>query len=373
MRHKLSYFFLCCLFVFGLGQPFAQSVESDDSGESLQKKKRTSILLPVASLTPETSWALGLGWLKFYSLKKDSTDKITYPSYTTLKGIYTLKNQYDIEWQTVAFTPKNRYQIEEVLEFIYMPLPFYGVGNDIDVDHFEYYEASMFIQNAKITRRIDSIWFVGLMQQFKSFNMRDVVHDGILDQGIQGNVGGITSGLGLLVRKDTRDNFNSAYTGRYLSVEWLKYHRFIGSDFAFDHYLLDYRYYKSIRKRGRHYVLATQFRTELNIGQVPFYKMAQLGGELNMRGYFKGQFRDHHFTSAQVELRRIYNPYISSVLFVSTGNIYSKMGSYDLLDQKYSFGAGLRLVPPDSKRLSVRIDLAYGNQCNWYVTIGEAF
>ena len=59
-----------------------------------------------------------------------------------------------------------------------------------------------------------------------------------------------SSGVGFLLTYDTRDVPANAYRGMYLDFRGMMYQKFLGSDNNFYRLEIDYRQYKTLRKRG---------------------------------------------------------------------------------------------------------------------------
>ena len=369
MLQRFRSSWLRCLSLFFF-LPFIS--KGQDSAIHTLDTVKSQMILPAAYYTPETKLAFGIAALKLFKMGEDSLKDSTFSSNIQLKGLYTLANQYDFEGFVNLYTQQNRYQINLVLNYRRYPFPFFGIGNVIPLDP-EKYTSADFTWNSKIIRRLNKTWFLGWQQQFKNTEIIEIVPNGLLSGNISGNKGGITSGVGFVIRKDSRDNVNSAYKGSYWNFEWIGYDDLLFSDFNFWHALLDLRGYKSVRKR-KHWVWATQFRVEINQGNVPFFKMAQLGGYRNMRGYFLGQYRDLQYWNLQLEARRIFNPFLSLVPFLNLGGVGDKWREWELNLVRASAGIGIRITPPKADRLGFRIDYAKAISGHaWYFTIGEAF
>ena len=330
----------------------------------------SKLVIPVAYYTPETKFSAGLGLMQVFKIKaKAFENNQTHSSFLKAKALIAQTGQYNLESSLTMFTPGNRYFFEEDFEFSFVPLPFYGTGNLVNPSVFEYYSANILTQNAKCIKNIDGKWYIGLQQQYKDFELKEILDGGIIQSGIVGSEGGVTSGLGWVIRRDTRDNVNASYKGAYLNIEWIRYDKILRSDFEFTNLRLDYRKFISLNSL----IIAWQVRTDFNEGVVPFYKSAMLGGDQFMRGYFRGQYRDHHFWMTQIELRKMFNPYLTLAGFIATGNVFNQINDWQWNYQKWSAGGGVRLTPPGTDRLCIRLDLSYGNQFYWYFTIGEAF
>ncbi len=122
-----------------------------------------------------------------------------------------------------------------------------------------------------------------------------------MDEGaITGAEGGISSGIGLSLRLDNRDNILNPQSGEYLATSPLYFSNLTGSNFSFTLLEVDLRKYCKAPLKS---IVALQTFTQLAFGSPPFRMMALLGGENVMRGYYTGRYRDNHLLAAQAEWR----------------------------------------------------------------------
>lgn len=355
------------LFIILTGGVLASLAQSDSiQGNGL-------VILPMYYYTPETGHAFGVGGLRNFYLGKDTSNRDDqFSSYYKGKLIYTQNKQYEVSAGAVLFSKGNVWQFQNDMDFMRFPMNFYGVGNEIDPNLFEQYDAQLITFNNKLVRNITGDFYAGLQNQFKSmFNV--VAGDkGLLNENIVGSQGGISSGLGLSVRYDTRDNANSSRKGIYTNFELVQFAKIFSSDYTFTHTTFDIRAFKTLHDK---LVFAAQYYHNLNFGTVPFFKLAALGGDQRMRGYYSGMFRDQHYAVSQVEFRYLIFKNLSLVTFVGAGGI-GEVPSEISESLKYSFGGGFRWFVKGTDRLCIRFDygrtLEDGISGN-YVTVSEAF
>ncbi len=121
------------------------------------------------------------------------------------------------------------------------------------------------------------------------------------------------------------------------------------SDFGFRKVTLDLRRYVNLFYRR---VLVLRVRSEITDSpsdrQVPFYRLAGLGGQDNLRGYRPVRFRDNDMLLASVEYRWKVHNQASTFIFLDEGRVFSDLfDEFTFKDFKYSYGFGLRLLAPD--------------------------
>jgi len=128
----------------------------------------------------------------------------------------------------------------------------------------------------------------------------------------------------------------------FFSVEFAK--EIDGSDFGYRKYTLDLqRYVELFYKR----VLAVRARTvvtdKMEGREIPFYRLAGLGGADNLRGYRPVRFRDEDLMLFSAEYRFEVNTYAIVYGFFEEGRVFNNIfDDFTFNDFKYSAGGGLR-------------------------------
>ncbi|MGB0177960.1 MAG: BamA/TamA family outer membrane protein [Owenweeksia sp.] len=215
--------------------------------------------------------------------------------------------------------------------------------------------------------------YIGGRYWYDDFHITKVDSSGLLaEHDVAGSRGGAAGGLGLVVNHDSRDDQFYPSEGSYIEGVLLPHGVFFGSDFSFLKISLDAsRYYCLSEKQ----ILAFNFYGESNIGQVPFYQMALLGGNKRLRGLYEGRFRDLNNLIIQTEYRWQFYKRFGLALFGSAGNTFAGLSEMKFNLNKYTYGGGLRFRLSKREKVNLRIDVGlspYGS-ANYYVTFGEAF
>lgn len=110
----------------------------------------------------------------------------------------------------------------------------------------------------------------------------------------------------------------------------------------------------------------------LNNGDVSWNMMAQTGSSYQMRGYYKGQYRDKNLIQSQIELRQRIYKRSGAVVWAGAGNVFPKFSAFDWSETLPTFGIGYRWEFKD--RVNVRLDYGIGKgQTAFYFNINEAF
>jgi outer membrane protein assembly factor BamA len=137
----------------------------------------------------------------------------------------------------------------------------------------------------------------------------------------------------------------------------------------------DFRYFHPIGKKN---VLAIQSIGQFTLGDAPFNQYALMGGEMMMRGYYLGRFRDKNYTSLQTEFRMLPVPFAKKfgfAVFASSGIVFDKASTITPEYFKYAGGAGIHYLLFPKKDVWTRIDFAVNSEGGngFYLFIGCAF
>ena len=331
------------------------------------------IISPFAFYMPETNVVIGAGIKRFYNFGKEN-DSLTRVSNITGSFQYSLNGQYLLRSQYQVFTNQEKFYITGYLGYSRFPMNYYGIGNDIDMNKSETVSFDYFKFDNVAYRKIGKNRFLGLGWRY--FNMFHVESktNGMLESGnVEGSLGSIVSGLNISYLFDSRDNILTPSKGIYTQLTYSTHGKITGSTHTFDRWQLDARYYfKPFSKRQD--VLAFQGFGFLSNGYVPFNELGQMGGDMIMRGYYQGSYRDKNLLALQAEYRLQLLKRWGLVGFAGAGSISDAMNHFDLKNTKPSYGGGLRFKINRKENVNVRMDYAFGNgQQNIYFFIAEAF
>ena len=195
---------------------------------------------------------------------------------------------------------------------------------------------------------------------------------GILDeQDPVGHQGGLSSGLGIAILHDSRDNLLNPQRGHFLDIEQQFFAPAFGSQFSFVRFGLDARTYIPIKKKS---ILAFQAKLGLQSGQPPFRMLSLLGSANDMRGYYQGRYRDRDHYALQAEYRLPLFWRIGVAGFAGIGDVGRTPSDFLTSTTKYTLGGGLRFLMDKAENINLRFDFAWGRQSTgFYVAFGEAF
>ncbi len=184
-----------------------------------------------------------------------------------------------------------------------------------------------------------------------------------------------SSGAGISILFDSRDNKTKPLKGIRLNIQGLLFNEKFGSDTDFGSMTFDYRQYQPVIRDGS--VLAWNINTRFSAGDVPWTGMQQVGLTDNLRGFYPGQYRDYSSAFTLVEYRHTLLKRASSefsrhgfVFWICAGTVFQKIVTID--NGILSIGVGYRFeIQP---YMNLRIDLGFSTEnTGIYMGFCEAF
>jgi hypothetical protein len=184
---------------------------------------------------------------------------------------------------------------------------------------------------------------------------------------------GISSGLGLGILKDNRSNLLNPKAGEmYFSLQGMSFGKSLGSDFSFATLDADLRYFTKALGRG---IAALQLISRHRTGGSPFRMQGILGGNMMLRGYYFGRYRDLNFSAAQAEYRYLTGRFLGFTAFAAVGQVYRFDQMQNAGKIKWSGGLGIRIRVDKKENTYLRSDFAMTGEGDFgfYFAFGEAF
>lgn len=176
-----------------------------------------------------------------------------------------------------------------------------------------------------------------------------------------------TSGLGAVIRYDTRDNIFTPNRGLDLLGVATFYEDWLGSDDTFQDYLLVARVYEDVHPRV---VLAGQARAESISGKPPFYSKPFI----HLRGIPALRYQDDAAASLEAEVRwNVYKRWWA-VGFAGAGWTGDDLGSLGDSASEQAGGVGFRYLLARALGIQMGLDVAWGPEDTaFYVVFGSSF
>ena len=343
------------------------------------QKKFEYAILPGVFVQKETS--LGFGLYLESSFYIDKSDEKTQASRASLAGAYTLNQQYLIKFTSLFNFKGNDWVLDGFADFRHYPNRYYGIGNDTSWDYQVYSEdvLSFFYEGR---RRIWDNLYLGLVWNLRATTAfseeQAITADGeesddptlekLTNDDPLGTSRNLSQGLGGEIAYDSRDNVVYPHRGGYYRSWLVGYGPHLGGDFSYINWTVDARHYFTTWPKQ---VLALQILSEFRSGEVPFSSMSELGGPFQMRGYFKGRYRDRNMLLMQAEYRFPIVWRLSGTVFADLGEVYGNE-PFDLKLLRWTAGAGLRFL--FGKQTYVRLDLGASSETVAFIfNGGQAF
>ena len=326
--------------------------------------------LPVASYSPETQLGLGAFATHFFRIGDASAE--TRPSSLSAVALYTLRDQLITELIPELYWDEQRWHLWSRLDFRRYPNATWAIGNDAPEASEEWYREDRLRWQARIDHEVDGPLRIEATLEAIYMQLAELEAGGLLErEALPGARGGRSIGLGPGLLWDSRDHLLTPREGALYELSLNLFGSPVGSEYGFGELLFDLRQYVALWSQ---HVLAVQLFAQFQAGSLPFYKLAQLGGQELLRGYFEGRYRDKALLALQLEYRLPLFWRFSAVAHAALGQVAHHPWRLFARIPKWSLGPGARIMLNTDERLNLRADLGFAPD-SWgiYVGIGEAF
>lgn len=309
----------------------------------------------------------GIGLVASGLYRIDRSDLSISPSNVSIYGDITTTGAYVIGISGNTLFPKMKYRIDADVFLSYRPSRYWGIGyNAGRKDYYSEYDNLEVQFKFDFLKKMADNTYLGLTTNFK--NVKGKNFDDISLLGGE-DIRSTAMGVGLILSYDSRDFIPNPYKGIYAKIEHIYYPKFLGSTYNFHRTELTFRYYKKVWEGG---VLAFDLQGTMNNGDIAWNFMELLGSSYQMRGYYKGQYRDKNIIQSQIELRQKVYRRSGAVLWAGAGNVFPKFSEFEWSHTLPTFGIGYRWE--FKNRVNVRLDYGIGKgQTAFYFNINEAF
>jgi hypothetical protein len=329
--------------------------------------------LPAAFYTPETNLGFG-GVVSYYMYDAEQSTGRILPSTLSAIGIYTTKKQIIALVSAELHLSDDKYRVLGSGGYSKFPTKLWGTGNDTPDTLEEDYTPAAFMLSGEFQWQALPGWYLGASFQAAHREIVEVEAGGLLAGGlVPGSEDGSVIGAGLLLTRDTRNNTIFPSGGSYHQVSATLFGGWLGSSYDFGEYVLDLRKYMSPVEG---HVLAVRALGQWTSGTAPFDLMPQLGGDVLLRGYYQGRFRDRQLLASQVEYRAPIWWRVGLVGFAGAGQVAPSLGDFTWSGFKVSAGGGVRVNLDPQSGLNIRADYGWAfdtKSGGFYINIGEAF
>lgn len=332
--------------------------------DSLKTRKIKILPVPTIGYTPETKTYIGavaLFTLNFYQ------DANTRTSNAKIEINYTWNRQLILETQWNYFFKNEAWFTRGLVHFSKYPDLYFGVGAETPAEAELKFESNRSIFDVDGLKKIGRSIFLGAGIRYLRYDDLSFNENANLFPELKNSA---TMGLKLIFLKDKRNNILNATGGSYF--ELVNTHN--KSDDYYSLVSLDFRKYITPGNNPGH-VAAGRFYTSFVYGDPAFYDYSLMGGDRFVRGYFYGRYRDHNFSTLQMEYRLRLFWRLGMAAFGGMSMIYEDLAGISGDTYKPNGGIGLRFLVDKTENTNLRLDYAVGaqGQDGFYITFGESF
>ncbi len=337
----------------------------DDSNKEKTNKKFDFSIIGGPHYSSDTKLGLGLVAAGLY---RNNNDSLLPPSNVSIYADVSTIGFYLIGIKGTHLFPKDKYRLNYNLYFYSFPSKYWGCGyynavNDNNETEYEHHQARV---STEFLVNLGSKVYLGPIAKFDYIKANDI-ETPIYWNGQKYET--TNFGLGLSLQYDTRDHLTNAYSGIFLKLDQRFNPRFLGNKYAFSSTEFTFNYYQKAWKGA---VIASQFHSLLNYGNVPWGLMASLGGSYSMRGYYDGRYNDKCAMDATVELRQHVWRRNGIVVWGGVGTVFPKFSQFKVKHILPNYGIGYRWE--FKNRVNIRLDYGFGKgQSGFIFNINEAF
>lgn len=337
------------------------------TNEEKQHKKFDCSVIGGPYYAPETSGGIVVMAAGLY--KTDRTDSLLPASSASVYGSVSLTGFYGIGINSNTIFPKEKFRLLAKASFSSMPNKYWGIGyeNGHHKDDYTKYTLVTKKLSADFSAKIAGRLFGGASVMLNDGSAQKI--DTGAGKPLMQPDHIFAFGLGPFISFDSRDFIPNASKGMYVRACYRFFPSTFGNDHVFGKLELQFDWYKRLWATG---LLATDFYTESNFGEVPWSLLAEAGGSNRLRGYFEGRYRDKKYVSGQVELRQKIAGRSGAVVWIGAGNVCPAYKEIQLDQTLISYGIGYRWE--FKNRVNIRLDFGMGaDQSGFYFGINEVF
>lgn len=329
-------------------------------------------IYPTLAYAPETGVEIGASVLQLFRAKNDSLNRLSELQAFTF---FTFNAQYGLWLDNAIYTDKEKWFILGRTRIQRFPMFYYGIGPTTANNGHAVVDGFNVVFKQRVLRKIANNVFIGPEIDLQSLS-------GVtFEQPEQGSFelptgsGGSTNfGVGGALVYDSRHNVLNVRKGLFTELSFLHYRSSLRGNNGFNTVNVDIRSFHPLGKRN---VLALQVMGIFQTGDVPFNQLALMGGDMMMRGFYTGRYRDKNMIAAQAEFRMLpfaFHERFGAVLFASSAVVGPHIGEMSTGNLRTAGGVGVRYLLFPKKDIYLRFDIGFSSDgLSYYVFNGEAF
>jgi hypothetical protein len=327
---------------------------------------------PTLGYAPETGLEIGASALKLFRAKDDTLNRL---SELQAFAFVSVNAQYGMWLDNAIYSDQDKWFFLGRTRIQRFPMYYYGIGPNTSGDNHAVVDAFTVAIKQRVLRKVVENVFIGPELDFQNMSGVDFKQP---DQGQFeipiGGTGSSNFGFGGALVFDNRHNVLNVRKGFFSEISYLRYVSSLGSDYKFNSINVDVRSFYPINKNN---VLSWQVIGNFQSGNVPFNQLALLGGDMMMRGYYQGRYRDKNLIAAQTEFRMLpfaFHKRLGGSIFVGSAVVAPSIDKFAFNNVRLSGGFGLRYLLFPKKDIYIRLDLGFSKEgSSFYILNGEAY
>jgi hypothetical protein len=329
------------------------------------------VWIPKGLYSEGKGWGLGFETVLPFTVPGEDS---TRTSEIGLEIMGTTKGQWRVQLDSDLYWNHDRRYARFRLDYDDLAREFYGLGPATDKSAREFYRPGA------IVAYIEAAWGVGggaltigPRLEVNRQHLTDAPAGGQLDTGAVPGAGDETNaGAGVVLTWDRRDDRYTPAAGSYIQVLAMRFDDALVGSHHFGLLSADARAYRRLAPRQ---VLAAQAFFYGVGGDVPFWRLASLGGRHHTRAYPRDRWLDNAMLASQLEWRWRFHDHVGVNVFGGGAVVGSRVRDMQWRYVRPTLGAGLRLYAERGPTaVPIRLDMAIGVG-HWRASmgIGEAF
>ncbi len=343
------------------------------------EKRHRIAPLPIIGYSAETNFFLGLTLDIVLDRKKETstTSRFSRPSTIMPTVFYGFSGILSTGIKTEFFHNDQWYFYNNIAYVSNSLSVYYGVNSLPERLDQTRFRNKLFNWQGMVSRQVSSDWFAGLKYEIRHDSPLILSGEGV--SPIPDMEGGFVAGIGPVIKWDTRNDIFFPRIGHSLEISYVHFGDWIGTDYSFNSFILDYRHYVPLSMSTPGSVLAFQLLYHhVDGGNTPFYMMPYLGGDRLIRGSWRNLYLDRQATLLQTELRSDFSsidPRYGYVVFAGIGDVAEDFFSGYNPSLIGVGGVGFRQQLIPKLKLQSRIDFTLSTRGEWgiYGGIGVSF
>ncbi len=346
--------------------------------EKVEQGKFMAFPFAAPAYTPELGPTLiGAVMITF---KTNPGDSLIQRSSTPLNIGVSTRGSYFFNSIISTYWLEDKLRVFGELRFRNTPDHYWGVGYENassypERDETNAYTRSHWKVNPIILWQFKSDFFLGLNIDYNWTKASEVNPNMEADsEYLKYGPVNFNSGLGVILRYDSRDVPVNAWSGALIDLQAIRYTPALGGENSFYVFQLDIRKFLKIVRPGS--TLALQIKSKFTSGSVPYSDLAFLGSPYDLRGYYLGHYRDRSMIFGLAEYRYQFlkrDGKLSRhgvVGWLGTGSIATNPSEFSYWIPNAGFGYRFEVQP----RMNVRAEIGFGKDgAGFYFSFNEAF